>query len=188
MSSLINKEVMYQLSDDYYMRPLSLCDMNGSYMNWFLDQEICRYSSHGKYPKNKSEFENYILNSNNQNRIVLAIIHIKDGHVGNVTLQNMSAINRNAEFAIIVGNPRHHGKGVALKASCILMKHGFDKLNLERIYCGTAQKNIGMIKLAKRLGMKQEGCRRKHLFLEGEWQDMLEFGVLNDEFLEISNN
>lgn len=187
MSSAAIAEIMYKIDDDYYMRPLSLDDLNGPYMNWFLDQEICRYSSHGKYPKNKSEFENYILNSNNQNRIVLAIIHIKDGHIGNVTLQNMSAINRNAEFAIIVGNPKHHGKGVALKASCVLMKHGFNKLNLERIYCGTAQKNIGMVKLAKRLGMKQEGCRRKHLFLEGEWQDMLEFGVLNDEFLEISN-
>ena len=31
------------------------------------------YDKHGKYPKNKSEFENYVLKSKNENRMVLAI-------------------------------------------------------------------------------------------------------------------
>jgi RimJ/RimL family protein N-acetyltransferase len=41
-----------------------------------------------------------------------------------------------------------------------------------------------MQRLANQLGMVEEGRRRHHLFLEGQWVDMLEYGVLKDEFLE----
>ena len=40
------------------------------------------------------------------------------------------------------------------------MKHGFEQLNLHRIYCGTSVKNIAMQKLAAALGFVQEGIRR----------------------------
>ena len=38
-------------------------------------------------------------------------------------------------------------------------------------------------RLALRMGMIEEGRRRKHLFLEGGWQDKIEFGLLRDDFL-----
>ena len=39
-----------------------------------------------------------------------------------------------------------------------------------------------MQRLAHQLGMAEEGRRRKHLFLEGQWVDMLEYGILKSEF------
>ncbi|MBM4229579.1 MAG: GNAT family N-acetyltransferase [Gammaproteobacteria bacterium] len=39
-----------------------------------------------------------------------------------------------------------------------------------------------MQKLARALGMQEEGRRRSALFLEGAWVDVLEYGVLRDEF------
>jgi RimJ/RimL family protein N-acetyltransferase len=55
-------------------------------------------------------------------------------------------------------------------------------LNLERIHCGTAAGNAGMQGLARKLGMREEGRRRSHLFLEGERVDVLEYGILREEF------
>ena len=113
---------------------------------------------------------------------MLAICHSADGHIGNISLQDISWINRCAEFAILLGDKRHWGKGVGVLAGRSVLLHGFQKLDLERIYCGTAATNAGMNALALALGMTLEGARRKHLFLEGERVDLLEYGILKSEF------
>ncbi|KZB66867.1 acetyltransferase [Thalassospira lucentensis] len=175
--------MIYKLADGYYVRGLQQEDIEGSYPSWFEDQEVCAFNSHGKTFKNKEWFRNFYLNLNAEDQIVWAICHHKDGHIGNVSLQGMSFINRNAEFAILIGEKKHWRKSVGLNAAKILLTHGFCKLNLTRIYCGTAETNFGMQKLALNLGMKEEGRRRKHIYLNGKWLDMLEYGVLREEFV-----
>jgi RimJ/RimL family protein N-acetyltransferase len=174
--------MIYQLSPEYFVRPLAMEDLDGPYPTWFDDQEVCRYNSHGKFFKTRANFEQFMLSLDREDRIVWAVCHESDGHVGNISLQQIALINRTAEFAIILGDKRHWGRGVGLLAGRALFRHGFDKLNLERIYCGTAATNLGMQKLAAQLGMKLEGTRRQHLFLEGERVDVLEYGVLRAEF------
>ncbi|MBI5447674.1 MAG: GNAT family N-acetyltransferase [Gammaproteobacteria bacterium] len=174
--------MIYALSDEYFVRTLDENDLNGPYPNWFSDQEVCLYNSHGKFFRTKTYFREYLHTLNQNDQIVWAICHNKDGHVGNISLQEISFINRTAEFAIILGNKHHWGKNLGLLAGKKLLEHGFYKLNLSRIYCGTSATNKGMIKLAHTLGMKHEGTRRQHLFLNGERVDMLEYGILHTEF------
>lgn len=174
--------MIYRLQKEYFVRALRESDLNGPYPSWFEDQEVCAFSSHGKYFRTLEFFRKYIDSTNSDDRIVWAICHDNDGHIGNVTLQGISIIHRSAEFAIILGDRRHWGRGVGAMAGRQLLEHGFDKLNLERVYCGTAESNRAMIKLAKTLGMRLEGTRRQHFFLNGAREDMLEFGVLRSEF------
>jgi RimJ/RimL family protein N-acetyltransferase len=174
--------MIYQLSKNYFLRPLVTEDLDGPYPTWFEDQDVCCYNSHGKFFKPRSYFEAYLNQLDREDRVVLAICHVVDGHIGNVSLQDISLINRTAEFAILLGDKRHWGRGVGSLAGKMLISHGFKKLNLERIHCGTAATNIGMQKLAKSLGMVLEGTRRQHLFLDGARVDMLEYGILRHEF------
>lgn len=175
--------MIYSLGSDYFVRALQESDLEGPYPSWFEDQEVCKYNSHGKFFKTADYFRSFYGSFNREDQIIWAICHTRDGHIGNISLQGLSVINRNAEFAVLVGDRRHWRKGVAFEAGTKLLHHGFYKLNLERIYCGTAAPNIGMRKLAERLGMLREGCRRNHLYLDGEWVDMLEYGILKKEFL-----
>jgi [ribosomal protein S5]-alanine N-acetyltransferase len=176
--------MIYELSKNYYVRSLTENDLEGSYPGWFEDQEVCRYNSHGKFFKTKAYFREYVNNSNSGDRVVWAICHVTDGHIGNISLQEISIVNQTAEFAIILGDKRHWGKGVGLLAGKKLLEHGFNKLNLERIHCGTAATNEGMKKLANAIGMVLEGTRRQHLYLEGARIDMLEYGILRAEFMK----
>lgn len=171
-----------ELDNQYYARPLSASDLDGPYPGWFEDQDVCRYNSHGKFFKTRDHFSQYVRELDREDRVVWALCHVEDGHIGNVTLQGISFIDRTAEFAIIIGDRRHWGRGVGVEAGRALLKHGFDKLGLEKIHCGTAATNEGMKALARALGMKLEGTRRKHLFLEGGRVDMLEYGVFREEF------
>jgi [ribosomal protein S5]-alanine N-acetyltransferase len=174
--------MIYQLSPEYFVRPLQESDLEGPYPTWFEDLEVCRYNSHGKFPKNEEYLREYVRAANGEDRVVWAVCHVRDGHIGNVSLQALSIVNRAGEFAILMGDKRHWGTGVATMAARTIVGHGFRKLNLNRIYCGTAATNEGMKKLAKAIGMTQEGVRRDHLFLDGAWVDVVEYGILASEF------
>lgn len=180
--------MIYDLGSNYFVRAFEELDLKGPYTSWFQDQEVCKYNSHGSFQKNSKWFHSFYEGLNKEDQVVWAICHKEDGHIGNVALQNLSFINRNAAFSILLGNKKHWGKSVGLLVGETLLQHGFDKLNLNKIYCGTAATNKGMIKLATALGMSEEGRRRQHLYLEGEWVDVLEFGVLKDEFKETMKN
>jgi ribosomal-protein-alanine N-acetyltransferase len=174
--------MIYRLSDQYFVRGLTEADLTGPYPSWFEDQDVCRYNSHGTFPRTAAYFRDFVSGLNSEHSVVWAICHDSHGHIGNIALQDISLINRNAEFAIILGDRRHWGKGVSKLAAQTLLTHGFEKLNLERIHCATAAPNIAMRKLALALAMAEEGCRRRQLFLDGNWVDVIEFGVLRDEF------
>lgn len=174
--------MIYRLGDEYFVRPLRASDLEGAYPTWFEDQDVTRYNSHGKFFKNHEYFRNFYLGLNDEDKMVWAICHNKDGHIGNISLQSISSINRNAELAIIIGHQDHWGMQIGFKAGEMLIYHGFYKLNLEKIYCGTASNNIGMRKMAERLGMQVEGTRKKHLFLNGSWVDLIEYGILRSAY------
>jgi len=174
--------MIYQLSEEYFVRTLQESDLDGPYTSWFEDQEVCAYNSHGKFFKTRDHFRNYITCQNREDQVVWAICHQVDGHIGNISLQLISLVNRNADFGVLIGDKRHWGKGVAFQAGMKMFYHGFFKLNLKRIYCQTAASNISMQSLAKKLGMVEEGCRRSYFYLDGKWVDMIEYGILQNEF------
>lgn len=174
--------MIYQLSDAYFVRAFRESDLDGPYREWFEDQEVCRFNSHGKLFRNEQYFRAFWESLNRDDKMVWAICHKEHGHIGNISLQAISQINRNAEFAILLGDKRHWGSGVGKLAGMRLLNHGFDKLNLERVHCGTAETNSGMRKLAMAMGMREEGRRRAHLWLDGGWVDVIEFGILRVEF------
>jgi ribosomal-protein-alanine N-acetyltransferase len=174
--------MIYQLRNGYYVRTLQQSDLDGPYISWFEDQDVSTYNSHGKFFKTKDYFSSYVAEQDKEEQLVWAICHKDDGHIGNISLQLISFINRNADFGVLIGDKRHWGKGVALQAGMKMLYHGFFKLNLKRVYCQTAASNVPMQNLAKNLGMIQEGCRRSNLYLEGKWVDMIEYGILKNEF------
>lgn len=174
--------MIHILDSNYSVRPLSMSDIDGPYPSWFQDQIVCKYNSHGKLFQDRAALESYISGILARGDVVWAIDHIADGHIGNLSLQSINWINRTAEFAILIGNKAHWGSGIAATASHVLIEHGFNKLNLNRVYCGTADINSGMKRLAAKLGMKKEGIRRQQLFLEGQYVDLVEFGLLKEEY------
>jgi ribosomal-protein-alanine N-acetyltransferase len=174
--------MIYRISEDYFVRAFRQSDLSGPYPSWFEDQEVCKYNSHGKFFRTQDYFRSFYESLNGNDQMVWAICHDKDGHIGNVSLQGISLINRNAEFAVLIGDRRHWHKGVGKLAGAQLISHGFDKLNLERVYCGTAATNEGMQSLALALGFREEGRRRAHLYLEGAWVDVIEYGILRSDY------
>ena len=153
------------------------------YLNWLNDPEINRYTSRGVYPVTEGQAMEYLETCQSQERIVWAIFEQDQKHIGNISLQKIDLINRSAELAILIGEKSAHGKGYGLKAARLVCAHGFNALDLHRIYCGTHEDNMGMRKLAERLGMWEEGRSRQAFFKNGTFANVLNYGILKEEFI-----
>jgi len=166
--------------ENIYLRNLELNDLSNNYLSWLNDQKASLQNSHALFPYTINQIKAYIESTfQNRNLIVLAIVvKEKNIHIGNISLQNINWINRNAEYAILLGNKNYWRKGIAFEASELIIRHGFNNLNLHRIYCGTTSENIGMNKLANKLNMKKEGIRCDAFYKNGKYIDIIEYGLL----------
>ena len=167
-----------------FLRPLRLRDAMGPYRHWLNDAEVCRFNSHHVYPYTEADARDYIQAvGKDKTTLALAIETLKGGrHIGNISLQNIHDLWKIAEFAILIGDKRYWGKGYGEEAARLMIAHGFRALGLHRIYAGTFAGNRGMQRLAKRLGMKEEGLRRQAAFKDSVFVDILEYGLLKTEF------
>jgi RimJ/RimL family protein N-acetyltransferase len=171
-------------SERLYFRPLDFNDLNGNYVNWLNDEDVSKGNSHRIMPYTLDLAKSYIENAYvSTDKLILAIVlKENDIHIGNISLQSINYLHQNAEFAILLGEKKYWGKGYSKEASYLLVKFGFQTLNLNRIFCGTFSENMPMIKLAEYLGMKKEGLRRNAFYKNGKFIDIVEFGLLKQEF------
>ena len=176
--------IIFLKGERVHLRALLEKDLNNNYLQWLNDEEVCRNNAHAIFPNTEQKMKDYFSGLNNQNvHIVLAIIDSASGkHIGNVSLQNINWVSRNAEFAILMGDKDYWGKGYGEEAAKLVVDYGFNRLNMHRIFCGTLSGNEGMIRLAQKLDMKQEGIRREAIFKNGAYHNIIEFGVLKSEY------
>jgi len=177
------KKDIFLMGEFIYLRILEEKDIEGNYAIWLNDPEITIYNSHGRFPmlvEKLKAFVNEAYNSNSS--LVLAVVDKEtDEHIGNISLQNINWVDRNAEIAFLLGEKRYWGKNRMFDAGKLLINHGFKMLNLHRIYCGTSSENIGMQKLAVKLGMIKEGTRKNAIYKNGNYLDVIEFGLVTKE-------
>jgi RimJ/RimL family protein N-acetyltransferase len=164
-----------------FLRTLAEEDIYGNYANWLNDPEITLYNSHGRFPMTVDKLRDFVRSAYASNAsLVLAVCDTQSGsHIGNISLQAINWIDRNAEIAFLLGEKNYWGKGVMFEAGKLLIQHAFDALNLHRIHCGTSSDNIGMQKLAEKLGMNLEGIRKEAIFKNGNYYDIFEYGLLS---------
>ena len=156
-------------------------DMTPDYFSWFYDPEVTAHNSHGLFPYSEKQKEDFLYSIENGDRIVWAVYTHNNIHIGNVDLTSFSWINRSCELAIVIGNKFYWGEGYGYEMCQVAIDHAFDKLNMNRVWTGTSQTNLGMIKLAEKCGMSFEGKFREGKFLNGMFVDIVMYSLLKWE-------
>jgi len=137
-----------------------------------------RYINH---ETDKQWFESYLANRNTNVRC--AIVEKESNTIiGLVNLTNIDWSCRGAEFSIMIGNSNYYSKGLGKMATIEMLKHGFNNLNLHRIYLTVLTYNDIALKLYKSIGFVQEGIIRDAVFKQGKYQDAYMMSILEDEF------
>lgn len=168
-------------SERIYLKPLSLEELDGGYVNWLNDSEVCKYNSHGEVLYTRERAIKFIQSLKEDSTREVWAVYLKEGniHIGNISLQCIDKKNNNAEIAFLFGEKRFWGKGYAQEASKLLMKRAFSELKLHRLYFGTHCENVAMQKLGEHLGFLREGVLKESQFKNGKYNDVLIYGLVS---------
>lgn len=77
--------------------------------------------------------------------------------------------------------PDFWGNGYATETAKCLVKEGFNSFNAHKIEAGVATENLASVHILEKIGMTQEGLRRKILPIRGEWKDNYHYAIVEDD-------
>ncbi len=114
--------------------------------------------------------------------VTLAIVRREapDALIGSASLRCYPRARR-AELGYWLG-AESWGAGFATEASGALIDYGFRELSLERVYAQVLEGNAASCRVLDKLGMIEEGVRRRHVRKGGRLRDVTLYGMLFDEW------
>lgn len=146
------------------IRPLKEEDAYTS-VKWRNDPEVFKFTGniydHEITIENELEWiRKVIANENNYRCAILA-----DGvYVGNIYLDDINTAL--AHYHIFIGNRGFWGKGIAKKASKLIIEKGFEQPSVESIILRVRKENTSAFFLYKSLGFVEQG-------VDGSWLTMV---------------
>jgi len=104
--------------------------------------------------------------------------------IGNCGFHNMDWRCHSSEVGILIGEKPFWNQGYGTKAMHLLLKHGFETLNLHRIYLHVFANNPRAIRSYVKTGFVHEGILRHDMYKDGKYIDVMVMSVLRDDWKE----
>lgn len=118
--------------------------------------------------------------------VIFAMVRRKDAMLVGCVGLGCDLENRNAELGYWVGVP-YWNRGYATEAARMAVAFGFAYFGLHRIKSSYFGSNPASGRVMEKIGMRFEGRRREQLYRpERGFEDVVEYGILNTEFVKIS--
>lgn len=169
---------------EVFLRELASDDV-GIINSWRSDKELINKLGAGFRYIDKSVDNDWIESyfNNRSSNVRLAICEKSTKKlVGAVYLVGINWVNRNCEFAIMIGDPDFRGQGIGSYATNQALMHAFDDLNLHRVTLTVLESNKAAISLYSKIGFKKEGVLRDSAYKSGAYYNMVTMALLKSEF------
>lgn len=160
--------------------------LNGNWNQWFNDQEITQYTTHGVWPIDVNDQKKVIESEMNNSKTMLFVIVGKSDEqlIGVVGLKNINLLNRNAEISIVMGK---NIPGAAIEAMALLTQHAFDRLNLVKVYAGQHEDLWKWVNVLGTIGYKIEGVRSKMGIRNGKHYSVVLTGIDDTTYYKLKD-
>jgi ribosomal-protein-alanine N-acetyltransferase len=100
--------------------------------------------------------------------------------IGTIGLVIQQEHNR-AELGYWIGKP-YWNQGYCTEAAWEVIRYGFERLSLNRVHAMHLSRNPASGKVMRKIWMRHEGTRRKHILKWGIFEDVELYGILREEF------
>jgi RimJ/RimL family protein N-acetyltransferase len=156
-----------------------------AFLKWMNDPEITQYLVMVR-PLTREMEEEWYDNIKNRDDFFLFSIFVPEENDEDKLIGNCSiGVNwryKVGKCGIVIGEKEFHGKGYGTEAMKLLIKYGFDTLNLNRIELETHEFNERAYKSYLKVGFKEEGRRRQAHYINGKYHDSSMMGILREEW------
>ena len=110
------------------------------------------------------------------------VIQADGEDVGLLSIVGIDQVNRRCDWAYYLASPSVRGKGIGRSVEMNVLKYAFETLDLNKVCCEVFVFNELVIKIHEKYGSKIEGTRRQHIWKGGEFHDIVEMGILREEW------
>lgn len=135
------------------IRPLKEQDAYTS-VKWRNDPEVFKYTGntyeHEILLETELDWIRKVIASNKAGKEYRCAILADDVYVGNIYLTDIDG--ESAHYHIFLGNKNYWGKGIAKKASVLILEYAFLSLNLNVVKLRVQELNLNAYNLYKKLG------------------------------------
>lgn len=142
---------------------------NNAFLHYDLPLEIKK--TEGWFERNKNRTDRYD-----------AVIEADGRPVGLIGLLSVDQKNKKAEYYVTIGEGDYLGRGIAYRASKLLLEYAFTELGLERVYLYTEVDNAAAVRSYERIGFKREGVLKNDLFSKGRFVDRYLYAITKRDF------
>jgi len=110
-------------------------------------------------------------------------IFLDDGTlVGEVSL---GSVQRGPFQSAYVGywvDHEHAGNELVPEAVAVILRYAFEELALHRVEAAIVPRNAASIRVAEKLGMREEGVAERFLQIAGVWEDHIRYAITSEEW------
>ena len=103
--------------------------------------------------------------------------------IGNSGLFDLDHLAHSAEVGIMIGDKLVWNQGLGTEVMGLLLRHGFETLNLNRVFLRVYADNPRAIRAYEKAGFVREGILREAVFKRGKFMDVHIMGILRREWV-----
>jgi RimJ/RimL family protein N-acetyltransferase len=152
--------------------------------NWLNDDDVTRLLYQGLRPMSAAAvWDIWSREQADNNTFPLAVCRKQDGaFVGTTGLYDLQWVMRSASFRVFIGDKGSWDRGIGTECARLMVRYGFEKLNLNRVWLGVNAANERAVRAYEKAGFVREGVLRQEQFRNGRYYDVVRMGVLRDEY------
>ena len=159
------------------------------YRHWWDNRQVTEFMEMGWKPADDAVLEatyNEVTQTNNN--IVMVIVDPEtEKPIGTTGLYLINWPGRRAQFRILIGEPDYLGRGFGTAATRLIVKYGFERVNLETIYLGANEENVRAIRSYEKAGFIHEGVQRNFVYNNGRYYNSVMMSILRGDYDELKS-
>ena len=172
--------IMGEIIDLFPLNP----DHVSLYSKWENDPQVRKYARTA-IPITIEESKKYIERSDSHSKkvVMFEIWHKKDEKpIGYSEIGDFSWPNRNAYIGFLIGEIEYWGQNIGTELTKLLIEYGFNELNFHKITAEALSANKSSQRCLEKNGFKYEGTLKEDMFVDGEYIDILLYGILKKQW------
>lgn len=134
-------------------------------------------------PETLEEWNFGETNVHNRDFFGFAIRRIEDDRlIGSSGIMQIRWQARSCEIFIGIGNAEMRGKGYGSDALRVMVNYAFCEMNMHRVGLVVSAFNPQAIQTYEHVGFKHEGAMRDYVYRDGQYHDLLNMSILENEW------
>jgi RimJ/RimL family protein N-acetyltransferase len=173
----------FLIGNSVYLRPVEISDAS-LIQRWHNDPDLRKFARCGGLPVTLVSESKDIMNARDSKDDAYFMVVKKSGNqpIGFIRVNWLTNPSRNVWLRMVIGDKKSWGKHYARNALQLVLDWLFSELNVHRVSLETYATNKRAVKFFKKVGFKQEGVAREAHFSDGNFFNIICFGLLKREF------